>query len=122
MKRLLLLIPLLSIAWTPPSGNVTLQWVYPTNTYSADLVYQIRGTNIISAPISSWPILTNVPGNTNTLVGTNYVTQCIVTIQPGPFFFTCVASNFWGVADPSNVVLTPPLPQSNINLIISRGP
>ena len=42
--------------------------------------------------------------------GTNYRFATQFQIQPGQMYFTCYASNFWGLSTTSNVTSTPPLP------------
>lgn len=119
MKRLLLLLPLLAVncfaAGTPTAtNNVTLSWDrYPTNMITPDLIIKIYWQTNISTPIAQWTLLTNVsPTNVS----------CVLKVDMIQQYFFLSPSNFWGEANPSNVVLTPPAPQDGLNLKIARGP
>lgn len=103
MKRLALLsLAALSIA-AIPSGptSITLLWdnqpEYGTNT-----TIKLYHSTSLGTPLQQWTVVSSV-------VDTNMIT---VQVDPGVHFYYVTASNFWGESDPSNVALTPPLPQS----------
>lgn len=60
--------------------------------------FKVYGTNDISAPLSSWPLLATVPGS---------VPEAFLPLAPGKMFFYVTASNYWGESLPSNVTNTP---------------
>ncbi len=87
------------------TGNVRLEWDYPSNHLSTSLTFYIFGSTNMSIPMTNWPMLTNV-------VGTN--TSVRFTVAPiGEWYFVATASNFW-MSDFSNVVDAPPLPTNAV--------
>jgi hypothetical protein len=96
------------------TGHLRLAWSYDTNQLSTNLAFIIYGSTNLAQPVSSWPILTNVPG-TNT--------SCDLWLTPAQYFFVGTASNFWGETSvTSNLVVTPPAPQPiNDSLKIQKG-
>lgn len=129
MKKLTLalsLITLLSFA-APPPVNVKLAW-QDTNIVTAlsqyvpttNNCYILIGTNNLSAPISTWPTLAVF---TSWTLGTNngiWYTNS-VNVAPDNWFFSIIASNFWGLAAvPSNVAQTGPVSTPPVNFNLSR--
>jgi hypothetical protein len=108
------------------TNTVTLAWNYPAALAAADsnLTFVISyTTNLNYAP---WAGLTNVLASSETNQapgGPNYYSVRFL-IVPGQYFFTCQASNFWGVGSSlslqSNYAWTPPAPIPTTNLSISR--
>ena len=105
--------------------NVTLQWLYPTNSQSDDLMFFLRNADSLSGP---WTLLTNLlatnlaPVKLDADTGTNQVFWQVVAVRPGAQFFTVTASNFWGESDYSAPAATPPVAQPTTGLSIQRGP
>lgn len=112
MKNLILFLSLLAL---PASGqgilrsNVTLFWDYPPTT---NISFFIKGSPDATAPVSGWAVKAAVMGTTNAATPTTVT----VDLAPQEYFFVCVASNFWGVSNPSNVASTPPPPRSDVSL------
>jgi hypothetical protein len=109
-----------SIASVPPSGQVMLCWSYPSNQLSDDMSFVIEATNNFGS--LPWTSVANPPAY-NCLTrfdGTNYWFATLFQIQPGQMFFTCYASNFWGLSTTSNVASTPYLPVLVAPLSITR--
>jgi hypothetical protein len=115
MKKYILIATLLAglKSFGQLSTNVTLVWDYPTKELSTNLTFRVYHTTNeldLLKPVSSWNILTNVPGTNTTLkVPANY----------GQNYFAVSASNFWSEAF-SSVVLTPTLPRSDVNLKVQK--
>lgn len=108
---LLLVSAIVTTNAAPPSGLVTLGWGYPSNSVSDDMSFVVVATNQLGS--LPWTPVAN-PMASNCVVGYDgsnllqYRAQ--FTIQPGQMFFSCYASNFWGLSMTSNIVSTPPLP------------
>lgn len=118
MKRKLLLLPLLALpvlflrAAVPSPQNITFTWVYPTNLTPDDsLVFKIYSSASANAP-KPWAVMSTAPSTQRSLV---------VSVAPSQKYYYIAASNFWGEADPSNVVGTPPSPLSGV-LSVTKGP
>ena len=107
------------------NGHVTLLWGYDAEPANTNLAFDIYCTTNVALPANQWPLLTNVPStaalNTNDASGTNY--QLTLDVQPAQYFFTAVATNFWGEASlNSNIASTPPPPQPVTSLAIRKIP
>lgn len=115
MKNTLAIIIIFGIFWMAvfagisPIGRIRLDWDYPPNEITTDIVFRVYSSTNITIPITNWMVLTNVTTN-----------EAHLTISPGRTFFYVTASNFWGESDPSNVVGLPPLPTNGTNLRIQR--
>lgn len=96
----------MAFTYQPPSGRVILAWDYPA---PAPQSFNVYASGDVSAPMSNWALLTNVPGTSTDGTNTWATTNVMVTIVPGQMFFFCTASNFWE-SIPSNVISTPILP------------
>lgn len=107
LVRLLLLILLLAGAAVAGTNRpVTLLWDYPLAEQTTNIVFVLHATNLLSAPLTNWPIAAVVPG-TNTTV-------TLPSAQGWQFFYV-TASNDWGESDPSNTVgLQTPRPPTNL--------
>jgi hypothetical protein len=130
MKRIasvILLSAVASIA-APPLVPIKLAWRDTNNVpvlsqYSptTNNCYLLVGTNDLTAPISTWPVISVF---TSWTLGTNagliWYTNS-VTVAPDNWFFSIIASNFWGqVAIPSNVAQTGPVSTPPVSLNLSR--
>jgi len=115
MKKLLLALFAAAAALTSFGQglrtNVTLYWEYPASELT-NVTFIIRGSPTASVPWTNWTVRAVLPGNTNNPTSTNL----IVALVPQEYFFICQASNFWGLADPSNVASTPRPPRSDVSL------
>lgn len=97
------------------TGHVRLVWEYDTNALATNLSFYIYGSTNLAAPVSSWPVLTNI-------IGTNLA--CDLWLAPAQYFFVGTASNFWGETSiTSNLCSVPPPPQPiNDSLKIQKQP
>jgi hypothetical protein len=95
---------------TPIDGRVTVEWDYPSNDVPT-MTFNVYHSTNISLPVANWPKLASVQG----------ATRVPLTVTPGPNYFVCTASNFWGESDFSNVASTPGTPRSDINLKVRKG-
>lgn len=98
--------------WAGPPGvlrsSVLLEWSYPSNQLSTNLIFKVYQSPDILAPMTNWTVLTNV-------VGTNI--SVVIPLSPQVMFFAVTSSNLWGESFFSNVADTPP-PPTNGNLSI----
>jgi hypothetical protein len=97
-----------SVAGIPNQTPLTLAW---NNNGDVDL-WLLYGTNDVTAPLATWPLLVTVPGS---------ITQAqIMTPYVGQGFYYLKGSNFWtlplGVSVPSNVAATPSVLTGSNNL------
>ena len=115
---LLLVCLLLTVAGSVNTNPqpITLAWDYPTNavnyTLDTNNTFFLFQSADLTVPLTNWVSVTNV-------VGTNR--QVTIIVQPRQLFFYVAASNFWGLSPPSNVALTPPIPQQGDNLSVRLG-
>ncbi len=94
-----------------PSGSVLLTWTkHPED--DTNIVFRVYGSSSITTPLSNWAVMVAVPATNTT--ATNY--SATVSVQPGAFYFTVTASNFWGESDFSAVAVAPSLPRSDRQL------
>lgn len=113
----------------PPLVNFTVIW-QDTNTIPAldhyvpktNNCYVLVGTNNLSAPIATWPVLATY---TSWTLGTNagqiWYTNSVNLPPNSNWFISIVCSNFWGFTAPfSNVDQTGPVPSSTVNLSLGR--
>jgi hypothetical protein len=115
MKKLILLgsfivLALPAIGQNLLRSNVTLYWDYPVST--TNVTFVIKGSPVITTPLSNWTVKGVVMGNPSAPSPTNIT----IALDPQEFFFVCQASNFWGLSNPSNVASTPPPPRSDVSL------
>lgn len=82
--------------------NVPLEWDYPTNELSTNLLFKIYSSTNLSSPVTNWSLY-------STVVGTN--TRAIVPLDAQQRFFVLTASNYWGESSFSNVTNVPPPPR-----------
>lgn len=112
MKKLILLFWLIAL---PALGqlrtNVTLAWDYPESELT-NVSFFIRGTNVLAPSAASWPVIAVVEGTSNLPTPTTVT----IPLTPQSFFFVCQASNYWGLADPSNIAAVPSPPRSDVLL------
>lgn len=90
------LVALAVVPTTPPPGRVRVAWSYPPAELTTNITFVLYHSTNASAPVTSWPVLTNVPGTTNAVV---------LTVAPGVHLFTVTASNRFGESLPSNVAV-----------------
>lgn len=91
--------------------SITFAWNYDVANESPDLVFQLRYSATVDAPIP-WPIIATIPGSNRTYT---------VSLPPGRGYYYLTAGNIWGESEPSNMVTTPPPPQSNLGLTVGRA-
>lgn len=94
----------------PPQHALT--WLYPTNAFTPDLVFNFYETNSPAIP-QPWPLflsvsITNLVTTNLDATGTNAVLSTPFTLAPGQYFIYATASNFWSFSASSNVTNTPP--------------
>jgi hypothetical protein len=95
-----------------PNGNVYLAWDYAPSELSTNLTFRVYWSTNSLTPISTWSMLTNVPGTQ---------TNCAIKVAPGVNFFVLTASNIWCESDFSNVAATPPLPRNDGRIWIKKA-
>jgi hypothetical protein len=78
---------------------VSLQWDYPAIGYSTNLTFVFYSTSNLAVNVTNWPIYTNYAA-TNACVtnGGNLTWTLPVVPAATAEFFTCAASNMWGVS------------------------
>lgn len=103
MKKIFASLGLCAFALSAWAATVSLQWSYPINGYTPDLVFVIYGTSNLAVNVTNWPIYTNYAA-TNACVtnGGNLTWTMPVVPAATAQFFTCAASNLWGVSALSN--------------------
>lgn len=117
MKKPLSLLALLSLLSLPVFGqgvlrsNVTLYWNYDPLLLT-NISFYIKGSSDVTVPLSNWTMMASVIGTSNAPTPTNVT----INLAPQQKFMFCVASNFWGESNPSNVASTPPPPRSDVSL------
>lgn len=115
---LLLLTVSLAVAVPPQPVQIFLSWQDTNITGSSVLdhyvpttnnCYILYGNQNVNSNPTNWPVIITW---TSWGLGTNSQGQVwytnSISVTPGPWFFSLVASNFWGVALPSNVAQTGP--------------
>ena len=124
MKKLLIITTalsvLISLAAQPGQlrTNGVIEWDYPTNQLSTNMVFKVYSHTNVAISVSSWPILstvwwTNSFGITNKN-GTNYaVYRFVFPVAQSQQYFSITASNWHGESDFSGVASTPALPRSD---------
>ncbi len=82
---------------------VSLQWNYPAAGYSTNLTFVVYSTSNLAVNVTNWPVYSNYAA-TNACVTNDGCCTWTMQIQPGATaeFFTCAASNIWGVSGFSN--------------------
>lgn len=121
MRRFLLSVAGLGLAVAfaavpPPPQNITLLFDAPTNSGPvSNLVYRIRATNDISAPLATWPVALVITNNSSNTV------SVVLQVVPGERYYTVTASNLFFESDFSNTASTPQVPAVQ-TLSISKGP
>lgn len=123
MRKYLLiaLFPFISLA-APPGQlrtNGTIQWDYPTNALSTNMVFKLYSHTNIAAPLSTWPLLstilwTNSIAITNRLGTNRAIYQFTFPTVQAQQFFVVTASNWHGESDFSEVAQTVMPPLSDI--------
>lgn len=89
--------------------DISLSWDYPESERT-NVVFRVYSSTNVTIPLSQWKVMTNV-------TATNFVRLKVV---PGVNYFTMTASNFWGESTFSEVVSTPALPRSDVNLKVQK--
>ena len=85
----------------PGKRSITLAWDYQ-ETNDPGLAFNLYHSGDVTAPMDTWQLLTNVPGNARSLT---------LSLAPGVHAFTLTASNAEGESDFSNRATTPPFPR-----------
>lgn len=108
MKKFLISI-LVGVSILAAPEDISLAWDYPESE-KTNVVFRVYSSTNITIPLNQWTVITNV-------TGTNFVRLKVV---PGVNYFTMTASNFWGESIFSEVVSTPALPRSDVNLKVQK--
>ena len=81
-----------------PPARIFLMWDLPTDALTTNASVQVYCSTNASAPLKSWPMITNTPATTNAIQ---------LSVSPGQAFYSVTYSNLWGVSDFSQVASTP---------------
>lgn len=101
--------------------QIRLQWDYPVAEIANVQGFNIYATNLATAPISSWPVYTNVPAVTNYIIATNgslATFEWTLTPFATRSFLIVTAANEAGESPPSPSVAVPSQPPAPPSLRI----
>jgi hypothetical protein len=101
-----------------PPGFASVAWDYPASLVDTGTTFFVHQSADVATPLASWPVATQVVGQTFALISTNAARA---------FFFVTVSNGFSlnytnrlgivGESDPSEVRAYPPLPVSNLRFV-----
>lgn len=74
----------------PARRKIRLQWDYPVEFQTTDLIFKLYHSTNLALPLRHWPLLTNVPGDWRAVE--------VFTERSGEFF-VLTASNAYGESD-----------------------
>lgn len=74
----------------PARRRIRLQWDYPVEFQTTDLIFKLYHFTNLTLPLRQWPLLTNVPGDWRAVE--------VFTERPREFF-VLTASNAYGESD-----------------------
>lgn len=73
-----------------PRKKIRLEWDYPVQFQTSDLIFKVYHSTNLSQPLRLWPLLTNIPGDWRAVE---------VFAEHPREFFVLTASNAYGESD-----------------------